>query len=281
MNDSTASSIAANQHTQRPGKPTVTDHPIDWMQRVDQQFDLLDNLLREKKRPFFPNHLVSIVIPAFNEEKTILKVIENVLRLPLNLEVIVIDDCSQDETSRLLETINGLPCIKVVRNEKNSGKGAALRKGFAMAQGDLIVIQDADLEYNSSEITALLLPLVTGNADVVYGSRFIAGPPKGSSWLHVAGNRLLTALSNQVNGLQLTDMETCYKAFARWTIDSIEIRENRFGFEPEITAKLARIGARFTEMPISYSPRHWSEGKKIGVKDLFRTLYCIGRYRWC
>lgn len=276
MNASVNPSIVTGDYTNNP----ITGPQVDWTQRIDQQFDALESLLVEKKRPFFPDHLVSIVIPAFNEEKTILTVIENVLRLPLNLEVIVVDDCSQDETSQLLETVNGLPGIKIVRKEKNTGKGAALRTGFAMAEGDFIVIQDADLEYNSSEITALLLPLVAGNADVVYGSRFVAGPPIGSSWLHVAGNRMLTSLSNQVNGLQLTDMETCYKAFARWTLDSIEIREDRFGFEPEITAKLARIGARFTEMPISYSPRAWSEGKKIGVKDLVRALYCIGRYRW-
>lgn len=262
---------------QRPGTPTES---TDWGQRLERQLDLIENLLQEPAKPFYPDRFVSVVIPAFNEEKTILDVISNVLRLPLNLEVIVVDDCSQDETSRLLSMLDGLDRIRVVRKQQNEGKGAALRTGFQMAEGDFIVIQDADLEYNTAEITALLLPLVKGTADVVYGSRFIAGRPEGSSWLHTAGNRFLTLLSNSANGLRLTDMETCYKAFSRWTLDSIEIREDRFGFEPEVTAKLARLGARFCELPISYNPRDWREGKKIGVKDLFRALYCIVKYRF-
>lgn len=253
---------------------------IDWAARLERQMDLIENLLAEPPKPFYPDRLISVVIPAFNEEKTILEVVSNVLRLPLNLEVIVVDDCSQDETSNLLEMINGLDRIKVVSKKQNEGKGAALRTGFNLAQGDFIVVQDADLEYNTSEITALLLPLVKGTADVVYGSRFVAGRPKGSSWLHTTGNRVLTAMSNTANGLRLTDMETCYKAFSRWTLDSIEIKEDRFGFEPEVTAKLSRLGARFCEMPISYNPRDWSEGKKIGVKDLVRALYCIVKYRF-
>lgn len=262
------------------GSHSVSRPETDWGQRLDRQLNLIDNLLQEPRRPVYPDRMISIVIPCFNEEKTILDVISNVLRLPLNLEVIVVDDCSQDETSRLLEMIDGLERIQVVRKPRNEGKGAALRTGFEMAQGDFIVIQDADLEYNTAEITALLLPLVKGTADVVYGSRFVAGRPEGSSWLHTAGNRFLTMLSNKANGLRLTDMETCYKAFSRWTLDSIDIREDRFGFEPEVTAKLSRLGARFCEMPISYQPRDWKEGKKIGVKDLVRALYCIVKYRF-
>lgn len=279
----TAPAPAEKTHVSGPTPPRSTSASlteVDWSARIDDQFQSISQLLAEPRKPFFPDHLVSVVIPAFNEEKTILTVIANVLRLPLNLDVIVVDDCSQDETSRLLRIIDGLPNITVIRKPKNEGKGAALRSGFQIAQGDFVVIQDADLEYNTSEITALLMPLVHGNADVVYGSRFVAGSPAGSSWLHVAGNRLLTSFSNQVNGLELTDMETCYKAFARWTLDSIEVKEDRFGFEPEVTAKLARLGARFAEMPVSYEPRSWKEGKKIGVKDLIRTLYCIARYRW-
>lgn len=271
-------SITADAETVSPS----LDHQksVDWAERLGRQLDLIENLLKEPARPFFPDRLISVVIPAYNEEKTILKVIANVLQLPLNLEVIIIDDCSQDETSRLLEMINGLDRIKVVRKDQNEGKGAALRTGFQLAEGDFIVVQDADLEYNTAEISTLLLPLVKGTADVVYGSRFVSGRPAGSSWLHTAGNRMLTRLSNLANGQDLTDMETCYKAFSRWTLDSIDIKEDRFGFEPEVTAKLSRLGARFCEMPISYQARDWSDGKKIGFKDLLRALYCIVKYRF-
>jgi cellulose synthase/poly-beta-1,6-N-acetylglucosamine synthase-like glycosyltransferase len=207
-------------------------------------------------------------------------VVEAVLRLPLNVEVVIVDDGSRDGTRHRLAAISGLEGVRVLYHAKNQGKGAALRTGLAAAEGDFVVIQDADLEYDPSEIVPLLLPLANGAADVVYGSRFIAGRPSGCSRLQYWGNRFLTGLSNQTLGLQLTDMETCYKAMTRWTVDSLELKENRFGFEPEVTARLAHMGARIKEMPVTYRPRSWKQGKKIGFGDLASALRCIFKYSW-
>jgi glycosyltransferase involved in cell wall biosynthesis len=231
---------------------------------------------------------ISIVIPVYNEEKTLPEIIDRVKRAPLGgldnrREIVIVDDCSTDGTRDLLKKIDD-PEITVVYHEKNRGKGAALRTGFAKCSGDIIIIQDADLEYNPDEYPTLLAPIIDGDAHVVYGSRFIGGQRHRVLYFwHSMGNRLLTVLSNAFSDLNLTDMETCYKVIKREIAARITICENRFGFEPEITAKLAEFArnedVKIYEVGISYRGRTYNEGKKIvGLKDGFRALYCIVKY---
>jgi glycosyltransferase involved in cell wall biosynthesis len=224
------------------------------------------------------DYLLSIVIPVYNELATIGRVVSRVAALPLNTEIILVDDFSSDGTREILKSLEGLPGFKIILKDQNAGKGAALRTGFEHATGDFVVIQDADLEYDPRDIPQLLAPLLKGEADIVYGSRFIGEELQDESWVHRLGNAVLTGSSNLFSGLNLTDMETCYKAFTRDAIQGITIEQNRFGIEPEITAKLARRGYRFVEVPITYQSRGYDEGKKIGVRDLFNAFYCIGRY---
>ncbi len=231
-------------------------------------------------RPVLVDCKVSIVIPVYNERRTILQVIEEVRQLPFTTEIIVVDDCSTDGTRGWLETIRGTPGLQLILKEKNAGKGAALRSGFAAATGDIVIVQDADLEYDPRDIPAVIRPILMGHADVSFGSRYLNGRGRDGSRIHHFGNRLLTALSNWLNGMQITDMETCYKAFRRNVLREIELKQHRFGFEPEITAKIARRQYRIQEVPIRYNPRGYAQGKKIGVKDLISTLYCILRYGW-
>ncbi len=227
---------------------------------------------------------LSIVVPCFNEEKTLRKCIEKVLEIAdetLSLELIIVNDCSNDSSlviARELE--DNYPDIITVLNHKiNQGKGAALRTGFQKATGDFVAVQDADLEYNPMEFKKLLVPLINDQADVVFGSRFLsAGHHRVLYFWHYMGNRLLTFLSNMFTDLSLTDMETCYKVFKREIIQNIQIKENRFGFEPEIVAKVAHMRLRIFEIGISYFARTYEEGKKIGIKDGVRALYCIFRY---
>ena len=220
----------------------------------------------------------SILIPVFNERSTIARVICRVAALPLEKEIVIIDDCSTDGTIEILNQLQGVPGINIVFHSENQGKGAALRTGFEQVQGDIIVIQDADLEYDPREIPKLVAPIMRGEAAIVYGSRFIGDEQQDDSWMHRFGNGLLTQASNFFSGLQLTDMETCYKAFHSEVLKCLDVDQDRFGFEPELTAKLARRGYRFMEVPISYQPRTYAEGKKIGIRDLFKAIYCIGRY---
>ncbi len=222
--------------------------------------------------------VLSVVIPVYNEEATIARVVSRVAALPLKKEIVIVDDCSTDGTRAVLERLQGIPGIQVILQEQNQGKGAALRTGFEHTTGDIVVIQDADLEYDPLEIPGLLGPILRGEAEIVYGSRFIGDTRQTKTWVHQFGNGMLTGMSNFFSGLKLTDMETCYKAFRRDVLDCLEVNQNRFGIEPELTAKLARRGYRFVEVPISYSPRSYAEGKKIGVRDLFKAFYCIGRY---
>lgn len=226
--------------------------------------------------------LLSIVIPVYNEEATIARVISRVAALPLNTELVIVDDCSTDRTREILARIADLPNVNVILKEKNAGKGAALQTGFDHFTGDFVIVQDADLEYDPRDIPNLIQPLVKGEADVVYGSRFIGDVVHDESFIHRLGNAVLTQASNLFSGLKLTDMETCYKAFTREAIEAVNIEQERFGVEPEITAKLARAGFKFVEVPISsYESRGYDEGKKIGIRDLFNAIWCIGRYGTC
>jgi glycosyltransferase involved in cell wall biosynthesis len=223
---------------------------------------------------------LSVVIPCFNEVATIRAIIERVAEQPFELEIIVVDDGSTDGTRDVLsELARAHENLRVILQPANAGKGAALRRGFREARHDLVIVQDADLEYDPDDYRALIAPITEGKADVVFGSRFLSAPHRVLYFWHSVANRVLTTLSNVVTDLNLTDMETCYKVFRRDIIQSIEIEENRFGFEPEIVAKLARRRSlRIYEVPISYSGRTYAEGKKIGAKDAFRALYAIGKY---
>ena len=225
-----------------------------------------------------PAGCLSVVIPCFNEEATVATVIDTVLAQPCVGEVIVVDDGSTDKSREILAAMDE-PRLRVILQPRNQGKGAALRTGFAQATREYVVVQDADLEYDPDEFAVLLEPLVADKADVVFGSRFVSSRPHRVLYFwHSLGNKLLTLASNVFTDLNLTDMETCYKVVRRNVIQSIDIRENRFGFEPEITAKIARGGWRVYEVGISYSGRTYAEGKKIGWRDGVRALYCIVRY---
>lgn len=225
------------------------------------------------------DYLLSIIIPVYNEEATVARVVSRVAALPLNSELVIVDDCSTDGTRAILERVADLHQIQLIFKEKNAGKGAALRTGFEHATGDYVIVQDADLEYDPRDIPAIIQPLLRGEADIVYGSRFIGDVVHDESFIHRLGNAVLTQASNLFSGLNLTDMETCYKAFTREAMEAVNLEQERFGIEPEITAKLARQGFRFKEVPISfYESRGYDEGKKIGIKDLFNAFWCIGRY---
>lgn len=227
-----------------------------------------------------PNEKVlSIVIPCYNEENNILALVNKVLESPIkNKEIIVVDDCSKDGTRKVLEEQVKPLVSKIIYHEVNGGKGAALRTGFQAATGDVVIIQDADLEYDPMEYPRVVNPIFEGKAEVVYGSRFLNQKRKGYLANRLA-NWALTTFSNLFTRQKLTDMETCYKAFRREVIQSIDIEENRFGFEPEITAKLSKMKIKIQEVPISYYPRTNEEGKKIGFKDGVRAIYVIWRYR--
>lgn len=225
---------------------------------------------------------LSVVMPAYNEEATIEEAIRRVREVEIPKEIIVVDDCSTDGTAERLKHLHNGKDIVVLRHEKNQGKGAALRTGFAKATGDIVIIQDADLEYDPAQFPDLIQPIVEGDADVVYGSRFLAGRPHRVLYFwHYVANRCLTTLSNMFTDLNLTDMETCYKVFRCEVIEDIlpTLKQNRFGIEPEITAKVARRAYRIYEIGISYSGRTYEAGKKIGLRDAFKALWCILRYR--
>ena len=230
---------------------------------------------------------LSIIIPAYNEEKTIANILDKVLGTQLmagiGKEIVVVNDCSRDNTHEVISNyMHHHPDanISYYRHEVNKGKGAALRTGIKEAKGDFVIVQDADLEYDPDEFNLLLKPILDGFADVVYGSRFMGGNPHRILFFwHTVGNKFLTFLSNMLTNLNLTDMETCYKLFRREIIQSIDLKENRFGFEPEVTAKVAKIPKiRIYEVGISYYGRTYAEGKKINWKDGFRAIYCIIRY---
>ena len=226
---------------------------------------------------------LSIIIPCFNEEKTLQECLERVMEITdehLSLEIIIVDDNSTDRSLSIARELESkFPEISVLHHETNQGKGACLRTGFQKANGDFVTVQDADLENNPMELRKLLVPLINNDADMVIGSRFLSAGSHGSPSLwHYFGNRFLTFLSNIFTGLNLTDMETCYKVFKRETIQNIEIEENRFGVEPELVAKIVDMNLRILEIGISYHGRTYKEGKKIGLKDGLRAIYCIIHY---
>jgi glycosyltransferase involved in cell wall biosynthesis len=234
--------------------------------------------------------LVSLVIPVYNEKATLAELLRRCAAVDFPKELVIVDDCSRDGSRELLQeladkglsALGGSPRnrteVRVVFQEHNQGKGAALRRGFAEATGDILIVQDADLEYDPRDIPKVIQPILDGEADVVFGSRFTGTPRRVLYFWHTVMNNLLTTLSNMATGLNLTDMETCYKAFRAEVLRSVTVEEERFGFEPEITAKVARGQWRVYEVPISYHGRTYEEGKKIGWKDGVRALYVIAKY---
>ncbi|MCP4521862.1 MAG: glycosyltransferase family 2 protein [Cytophagales bacterium] len=231
------------------------------------------------------NILLSIIIPLYNEEKTIIPLLEKVVNAPLprgfQKEIIIVDDCSIDSSVQKVEEFTSTS-IKLLKHKKNQGKGAAIHTGIKYATGEYIIIQDADLEYDPNEYSDLLKPVIKANADVVYGSRFVSNHPHRVLYFwHYMGNKFLTFFSNIFTGLNLTDMEVCYKLFRTELLKNISLQEKRFGFEPEVTAKIARIpNIKVYEVGISYYGRTYEDGKKIGYKDGFRAIWCILKYRF-
>jgi len=226
--------------------------------------------------------MISVIIPCYNEAKTIELIVERVLAIKqYNIEIIIIDDFSNDGTTEILKTKLTSKIRKILYNEKNFGKGYCIRKGIEKSNGDIILIQDADLEYNPQDYHKLLNPILNGDADVVFGSRFLGGEEKRVLFFwHSLANKILTLISNMCSDINLTDMETCYKVFKSSLIKKIELKENRFGFEPEITAKIAKLKPKIYEVGISYHGRTYEEGKKIGLKDAFNALKCIIKYNF-
>lgn len=249
----------------------------DYLARLDATLARAEQMLDHLQDPRI-DVPVSVVMPVYNERATIEQVIQRVLAVAMPLELIVVDDCSTDGTrERLVELAERLP-IRLLLHKRNLGKGAALRTGFAAAGGEVVAVQDADLEYDPAELPVLVKPIAAGCCDVVYGSRYLAPLKTDPSRLHRFGNRMLTGLSNLLTGQNLTDMETCYKVMRRSAIQDIILMENGFGCEPELTAKLARRGLRIYELPISYQSRGYADGKKIGLRDGLRAVWCIFRY---
>ena len=223
---------------------------------------------------------LSVVIPVFNEKSTISEILERVRAVPIEKEIIVVDDFSTDGTREILQGFETGNDLRIVYQPQNRGKGAALRTGFEHVKGDIVVVQDADLEYDPNDYHALIQPIRDNKADVVFGSRFLGGPHRVMFFWHFIGNKLLTTLSNMLTDLNLTDMETCYKVFSSQVLKKIRLSCDRFGFEPEFTAKVARAHFRVYEVPISYYGRDYSEGKKIGWKDGVAAIYFILKYRF-
>jgi glycosyltransferase involved in cell wall biosynthesis len=261
---------------------TRLHHSLDELQRLCDLLAVEDGYEPAVRDFVVPRGFkLSVVIPVYNEAATIQTVLARVAALPIPKEIIIVDDASTDGTRQILSEYECAGDVHVIFKPQNEGKGAALRTGFRRVTGDVIVVQDADLEYDPRDILPVVKPIVQGEADVVYGSRFLCDRPQDRSVVHRTGNRLLTAASNLLTGLAITDMETCYKAFRREVLRSFEIRQNRFGFEPEVTAKIARRNFRLAEVPVRYAARGYDAGKKIGVPDLFNALYCILRYGCC
>ena len=270
--------------------PVVDQLPSELPGSPSERVQLLQKLLGEPAcrqlgiYPIPPGFKLSVVIPVYNEERWIREVVRRVQAVPIPKEIVIVEDCSKDSTRDILKELESDE-VRVFYQPYNQGKGAALRRGFQEATGDVILVQDADLEYDPAEYPRLLQPILENRADVVYGSRFIGEAHRVLYFWHYIANMALTLLSNMFTNLNLTDMETCYKVFRREVLQGITLRSDRFGFEPEVTAKIARRrdgqpSWRIYEIPISYSGRTYEEGKKIGLKDAFNALYCILWYRY-
>lgn len=267
-------STFATNRSDLAGSSTIAAQSLD---RIESTSRLIEGeTALDTSAPAVPE--LTVVIPVYNEPETVLEIVDRVRRLPIAKEIIVVNDGSTDATPESLTKLAGMADVQVFHHEVNSGKGAALQTGFKLARGRFVIVQDADLEYDPADIMKVIEPLQRGDVDVVYGSRYLERSEQDPSLVHRFGNWVLTTFSNLFTGYRLTDMETCYKAFRRELLEQIDITQPRFGFEPEITAKLARRRARVQEVAVSYQSRGWDEGKKIGVKDLINTLYCIVRY---
>jgi len=268
--------------------PTVTSHSAlpdqqSVSSRVESAVDWLhDSIQREAQgeTPTAFQPTLTVVIPIYNEVRTVAEVIDRVAALDIEKQIILVDDGSSDGTREILSKFTGIEGFDVILHPNNQGKGAALQSGFLLARGEIVIVQDADLEYDPQDIFKVIAPILEGRSDVVYGSRYLENQTQDRSLVHRLGNWLLTQFSNWMTSNRLTDMETCYKAIRTPILRSIAIEQRRFGFEPEITAKLARRGYRILEVPITYRSRSWKEGKKIGFNDLLNTLWCIVRYRF-
>lgn len=285
-----ARSILSNLQTQ-PAAPLSTSPHEDAQSfpdavvetRIERVVEWLEETTNRESKCDYPSTIhptLTIVIPVFNESGTVASVIEKVAALDINKQIVLVDDGSTDGTREILSEYIGRDGFDVIMHFGNRGKGAALKSGFQRAMGEIVIVQDADLEYEPQDILKVVAPILDGRTDVVYGSRYLENSEQDQSLVHRFGNWLLTQFSNCMTAQRLTDMETCYKAIRREILQSIEIEQHRFGFEPEITAKLARRGHRILEVPVSYRSRSWREGKKIGFKDLVNTLWCIVRYRF-
>jgi glycosyltransferase involved in cell wall biosynthesis len=278
-----------NQAAGQPPERGSTSSDKVWVTGVAaEDLPLLDQLSRVLGEatlrelgifPLPPEFKLSVAMPVFNEAATIREILRRVRAVPIPKEILVVDDGSTDGTREILQSMDGEPDLRIFFHDRNQGKGGALRTAFKHATGDVVIIQDADLEYDPAEYPRLIQPIVAGRADVVYGSRFKGETTRIHMFWHRVANGFLTLLSNIFTNLNLTDMETCYKAFRRDILNTITVKQNGFGIEPELTAKIARRKCRVYEIPISYFGRDYSEGKKIGLKDAFVALYCIIRYR--
>ena len=273
-------SESTSQHVQSDA--SAIKHVVDTLGELEALTVELQDVAGEAIAPLdymLPSSfLLSVVIPVYNEEKTLASVIARVRSLPFPVEIVVVDDGSSDGTRVVMDRLATLPEVRTIYKAVNGGKGSAIRQGFAAATGDVVIVQDADLEYDPADIPQVIQPIVTGIADVAYGSRFLSTERTNDARWHRWGNRALTWVSNRFTGLSLTDMETCYKAFRRNVLRSFELSESGFGIEVELTSQVAKSRVRVEEVPISYHPRAWNEGKKIGIADLFDALSCIVRY---
>ncbi|MEE3218707.1 MAG: glycosyltransferase family 2 protein [Planctomycetota bacterium] len=266
--------VANKSHTDPVVLPAGTDS-VSWADRaLDQADQLIDHANRaEATCP------LSVVIPVYNERSIIDEIVRGIVALPIHKEILIVDDASDDGTGQLVERLaEQFIEVSVIRHEINRGKGAALQTGFERAVGDVIVVQDADLRYDPKDILMLAQPIIAKRCDVVYGSRFLAPIHENSSWWYRFGNRVFTRLSNIFTGQRLTDVETCYKAFRRGVVREFALRQERFGFEPELTAKIARRGYHISEMPVDFGGRSCPTEKSISIKSAFSKLWCIVRY---
>ncbi|MCA9133403.1 MAG: glycosyltransferase family 2 protein [Planctomycetales bacterium] len=271
--------MTSTAHSSSPlnAPPTAIAPPESTSARAEVLLDGAESMLRRELAAEAVE--LTIVIPVFNEPITVLEIVHRVRALPISKQIVVVNDGSTDATATSLQQLSNLADVTVLHHDVNRGKGAALQTGFQQARGRFVIVQDADLEYDPSDILRVIAPLQRGESDVVYGSRYLDNAQQDPSAVHRFGNWALTSFSNLLTGHRLTDMETCYKAFRREVLQRIHIEQNRFGFEPEITAKLAKQQVQIREVGISYACRSRAEGKKIGWRDLLNALVCIVRYR--